>query len=1014
MNEALARQDYAKVRHMLDSTYKSDNKKYYRRINSMFYLPENVNYRYSSSLYYLALHYDEIGDWTRAGQLILEREEIAKKNKGTQNEVIPIPISGSAILLRAGMKEEARNMLKSANREMKSYYSGKFDRSIFNFPPHDLDKIVLLNLRAEGSLEALEILGKAEKFYDLNYGILTDAKTVAGVKFDLLTKMGKTVGFNEMLTVLSLKSKVYHYTGKVAQYEQSRLFQYQYTAKHFTHPQEKAWLQMRYLSDVCNLSKNTFAYSQFHRHKTKLDSAATYSKELLPLWDDLEAALLMQSSWKGQRTKFEIVDSLIRNVLYYSKSEQKYKASYIGALEKKLQWSLINGRIDIADSAAEELEQAYSIQLEKMNFSNWFYSNVHEQIANQSIYHRIKGNHTKADSLLRFYNKMPITNSGEQYAFNSTMLQHAILKESYPEAMKFGKESSRYIITNLPLKVEPFSMSNTLDIHINEEYNLNLYLTALLKSKSPAPEIDTLIRAKDNFFNEVTQKYFENLRSKSSSNNSLKSAFSDYYYHYNYFLSIKDYDNRIQQDSIVDLFEERLYQQSLNMKISLEEELNSKFDSTYLEQKLTADQLLKPTNPIKNLNSSGVSKAGEQNNKTISEGRIAFFKSSIGSYFYRLKPVYVAVIYDGSTPVNHKYWENVEEIDSLIHDMNFLLSKRKDATELRKKLSDILLKPILPDIEKFTTLRIKNDGQLNFLNWSVLVNPSKPSQNVIDRWEIVINNTMDFKNHDFSGNQVKNCLVIGDIDFHQSIENQEASRKELLDSLVAGNRSALGELGVNALPYTKKEIEDITESLGNKRKINLLTGVDATESKIGELSKDADVIHFATHGVFATTDEELSALYGWKNINSYLYTDPMLSSALLLSNSGDAIYTDEKKNFGADGILSAFEIMNLQLSQSKLVVLSACESGNAVDLQGIGLSGLQRAFFVAGTENLIVSYWEVNDEFASLFMAEFYENWIQKGSSLINAFKETQRSFMKKGGKWNSPYYWGSFVLIQR
>ena len=109
-----------------------------------------------------------------------------------------------------------------------------------------------------------------------------------------------------------------------------------------------------------------------------------------------------------------------------------------------------------------------------------------------------------------------------------------------------------------------------------------------------------------------------------------------------------------------------------------------------------------------------------------------------------------------------------------------------------------------------------------------------------------------------------------------------------------------------------------------------------------------------------------------------------------------------------DGVVTAYEISQLNLSNTELVVLSACETGLG-DVKGTeGVFGLQRAFKMAGAKKMIVSLWKIPDKETSELMTGFYSYWL-KGKMIDAAFAQAQADMRKK----YSPYYWAAFVLVE-
>lgn len=210
------------------------------------------------------------------------------------------------------------------------------------------------------------------------------------------------------------------------------------------------------------------------------------------------------------------------------------------------------------------------------------------------------------------------------------------------------------------------------------------------------------------------------------------------------------------------------------------------------------------------------------------------------------------------------------------------------------------------------------------------------------------------------------------------------------------------------LPGTKVEIESIALLLKNSGyQLNVLTQANATEAKLKSV-KGPELLHVATHGYFLEDVETSGSAFGvsMENAND----NPLLRSGIMLAGAARTISGAVTPNLASNdnGVLTAYEAMNMDLEGTKLIVLSACETGLGDVKAGEGVYGLQRAFLVAGAEAMIMSLWKVDDAATQHLMRSFYANWI-KLRNKQQAFKQAQLQLMNK---YKDPYYWGAFVIM--
>lgn len=216
-----------------------------------------------------------------------------------------------------------------------------------------------------------------------------------------------------------------------------------------------------------------------------------------------------------------------------------------------------------------------------------------------------------------------------------------------------------------------------------------------------------------------------------------------------------------------------------------------------------------------------------------------------------------------------------------------------------------------------------------------------------------------------------------------------------LDSVIAVSKNSITPLDSmskvtvfanpdGSLEGADKEAEIITKLFTKSSKC--LVKKPFNIQLINELAKDADIVHLATHGY----------LDGENIDGSYLVSGK--------KQTGKSI--TERKLFLKD-------IYNLNLNNSKLVVLSGCDTGRIGNLQGEPddiVGSLATAFRVAGANSILASLWKAHDEATKIIMQNFYQN-IKLGLNKAEALRQAQLK-LKETPKYSHPLFWSLFSLI--
>ena len=203
----------------------------------------------------------------------------------------------------------------------------------------------------------------------------------------------------------------------------------------------------------------------------------------------------------------------------------------------------------------------------------------------------------------------------------------------------------------------------------------------------------------------------------------------------------------------------------------------------------------------------------------------------------------------------------------------------------------------------------------------------------------------------------------------------------------------------------------IEEVVGDKeRSTTFVTRAAAEEKELRSYNaeKVPEILHIATHGFFLKEQERLAKRIMGMQRGSQNPIPPPADNPLLRAGLAFAGLNPNAPLLGEidtdnDGVLTAMEVLSLNLTGTRLVILSACETGLGEVHEGEGVYGLRRSFQEAGVDSVINSFWEVSDDGTQLLMTKFYDKYLD-GIPPREAMREA-RLEMVEDFRWSSPFF---------
>lgn len=331
-------------------------------------------------------------------------------------------------------------------------------------------------------------------------------------------------------------------------------------------------------------------------------------------------------------------------------------------------------------------------------------------------------------------------------------------------------------------------------------------------------------------------------------------------------------------------------------------------------------------------------------------------------------------------------------------------------------LFQFLIQPLLPALKNAQTIYYAPTGGLHKINIQAI--PTTDTKVFGQNYQVIqLASSRDLIHIHTKTSTLKNAQLFGGINYMEK-DTTTNNQATFQGAIASRSMPAFTTQNTNAsewpdLKHTQTEVSLISNLLKKSGvKVSAYLGSKATEAQFNKLGlgkKSPDIIHLATHGYFISL-EQLNKLSNTTDSFQAIKKLPMLRSGLLLANGYNTWKSGPKEFLNTnDGVLTALEVSQMDLSNTKLVVLSACETGLG-DINGNeGVLGLQRAFQIAGVNKIIMSLWEVPDFQTQELMQQFYHYWITKKYDIPAAFTKAQMGLKEKYG---NPYFWAGFILV--
>ncbi len=311
----------------------------------------------------------------------------------------------------------------------------------------------------------------------------------------------------------------------------------------------------------------------------------------------------------------------------------------------------------------------------------------------------------------------------------------------------------------------------------------------------------------------------------------------------------------------------------------------------------------------------------------------------------------------------------------------------QEIKRLAQALEEKVMRPVRKLLGETRHVLISPDSNLNLVPFAALVDEN--GRYLVEQYSLsYVTSGRDLLRLQVARAGKSSSLVIADPIYGK----KPATRTAAAQPAESGSEDLLAKINFNPL-VTGPEADAIKRLMPDSE---VLKRDKATETAVKQ-ARAPRILHIATHGFFlqsldpGATNSRGFSLFGLPATRSGAGSEvaigrienPLLRSGLALA------WANQRKSADDDGILTAAEVAGLDLWGTKLVVLSACDTGIGEVKNGEGVYGLRRALVLAGAESQVVSLWKVNDDATKDLMIAYYTA-LKQGEGRAEALRKVQ------------------------